>query len=405
METVCRASSSGAPVRQVDDMPRPDRMDKDAEHVWPVATRQPPASTAVAEKPIEPMALLRRLVELMGAIPWVTLGAIGTGCGLSLLYFYFRSIEFVPADIPAMLGASLFVGLLATALYLYTAGSLLAPLWAYREAGLDDQTDSNRPSSLWTLQLVGAGAFLLFIGYRLWRDCKNHPEFTLIPGVVLVVIGGLGWGWYQIRQTTHQHPWWRRQLSALNVCFFGVFPFLALFAVLYPSQGADWWHLGLFVAVWLVVVLASSLLFHRIPLWGCALLVMVVTPLFVVSLPGLQGRISYLPTVAAEMAGIRAKQINELRVPEGTCRLIQSALTSTSSARPVNCKEGADWSTVHAQVLSNLGERWLIELQLDGSQPKGRNGAVRVTIPGEGVHTVRQIPAQSSEEAAGCRAR
>ncbi len=378
-------------------------MRADTEHGEPMGVQQTRAPAATKGKPIEPMMLLKRLVAFMGAIPWVTLGAVGTGCGLALLYFYFRSIEFVPADIPAMLSASLFVGLLAAALCLYTAGSLFAPLWAYREAGLDDQTDSNRPSSLWTLQLVGVGAFLLFVGYRLWRDCKNDPEFVLVPGAVFVLIGGLGWAWYQIKQTAHQHPWWRRQLSAINVCFFGVFPFLALFSVLYPSQGADGWHVGVFVVAWLMVVLATSLLFHRMPLWGCALMLMFLMPLLMISLPGLQGRISYLPTVVAEMAGIRAKQVNELRVSKGTCHLIRSALTSASAAKPVNCSEDADWGTVHAQVLSNLGERWLIEVQLDGTQPKGRNGAVRITIPGEGVHTVRHMPALSTAQAGGCR--
>lgn len=183
-------------------------MRADTEHGEPMGVQQTRAPAATKGKPIEPMMLLKRLVAFMGALPWVTLGAVGTGCGLALLYFYFRSIEFLPADIPAMLSASLFVGLLAAALCLYTAGSLLAPLWAYREAGLDDQTDINRPSSLWTLQLVGVGAFLLFVGYRLWRDCKNDPEFVLVPGAVFVLIGGLGWAWYQIKQTAHQHPWW-----------------------------------------------------------------------------------------------------------------------------------------------------------------------------------------------------
>lgn len=361
------------------------------------------SSTGIDANPIQPTALLKRVVELMAAIPWVTLGAAGTGCGLSLLYFYFRSIDFVPADIPAMLSASLFVGLLAAALYLYTVGSLLVPLWAYREAGLDDQPNGNRPSSLWTLQVSGVGAFLLFVGFQLWRDCKPSPEYLLIPGALFILCGGLAWGRHQIKQTTHKHSFWKRQLSALGVCFFGVFPFLALFTLLFPSHGAGWWHLGVFVAVWLLVVLGTSLLFHKMPLWGCALLLMVVTPLFMVSLPGLQGRVSYLPTIVAEMAGVRAKQVSELRMPKSTCDLIRSALNASPTVKPVNCAEGAEWSTVHAMVLSNLGERWLIELQLDGPQPQGRNGVVRVTVPGDGIHTVRQIaPPPLTDRALGC---
>ncbi len=356
------------------------------------------------EKPIQPMDLLKRLLRYMGAIPWVTLGAIGTGCGVALLYFYFRSIDFVPADISAILSASLFVALLATAFYLYTVVSLLLPLWAYREAGLDDQNEVLRPSSLWALQVAGTGAFLLFVGYQMWRDCKPSAEYLVIPGTILLLVGGAGWLWYDRKRAGHQHPWWRRQLSALNVCFFGTFPFLALFSFLYPTQGADWGHLGVFVAVWLLVVLGSSTLFHKMPLWGCVLLVMVVTPLFMVSIPGVLGRASHLPAFVAEMAGIRATQVNELRVPANTCELIQGALGTAMSVTPVTCNEGGGWGTVHALVLSNLGDRWLIELPLAGSQPQGRNGAIRITIPDEGVHTVRQIAAPPAEEkAAGCR--
>lgn len=376
---------------------------KEAEQGEAIAAQAPLAQQADSES-IQPMALLKRFFEQLGAIPWVAFGAISTGLGVALLYFYFESIDFVPADIPAILSASLFVALLAAAFYLYTVGSLLLPLWAYREAGLDDQTEIRRPSSLWALQVAGTGAFLLFIGYQMWRDCKPSAEYLAIPGTVLLLVGGIGWLWYDRKRAGHQYPWWRRQLSAMNVCFFGTFPFLALFSLLYPMQGAGWEHLGVLVAVWLLVVLGSSTLFLKIPLWGCVLLVMVVTPLFMVPIPGMLGRASHLPELVAEMAGIRAKQANELRVPAKTCELIQSALGAAMSVEPVTCNEGGGWGSVHAQVLSNLGDRWLIELPLAGTQPQGRNGAIRITIPGEGVHTVRQIAVlPAAENATGCR--
>lgn len=373
----------------------------DKEQVDTAVAQMPPAK--VVSEAVQPMALLKRFFEQLTAVPWVAFGAISTGLGVALLYFYFRSIDFVPADIPAILSASLFVAMLAAAFYLYTVGLLVLPLWAYREAGLDDQTDDRRPSSLWALQMAGTGAFLLFVAYQMWRDCKLSSEQVATPGVVLLLLGVAGWLWHD-RKKQHRHPWWRRQLSALGVCFFGIFPFLALLSVLFPTQGVGWWHLGALVVVWVLVVFGTSTLFHKIPLWGCVLLVMVLTPLFMVSIPGVLGRASQLPNLVAEMAGIRAKQVNELRVPANTCELIQSALAAATSVKPVTCNSGGGWGTVHAQVLSNLGDRWLIELPTSTGSSQGRNGAVRITIPGEGAHVVRQITEPlAAEKAAGCR--
>jgi hypothetical protein len=49
-----------------------------------------------AAPPPDPLGLARLLLEQLAAIPWVGLGAIGTGFGVGLLAFYFRSIDFVP---------------------------------------------------------------------------------------------------------------------------------------------------------------------------------------------------------------------------------------------------------------------------------------------------------------------
>ncbi len=56
-------------------------MRADTEHGEPMGVQQTRAPAATKGKPIEPMMLLKRLVAFMGAIPWVTLGAVGTGCG------------------------------------------------------------------------------------------------------------------------------------------------------------------------------------------------------------------------------------------------------------------------------------------------------------------------------------
>ncbi len=80
---------------------------------------------------IDPWDVVKRLFQRIGALPWVAFGAIGTGCGVALLHFYFRSIDFIPADIPSILGASVFVAMLAFAFYMWVVLSLIAPLWGY----------------------------------------------------------------------------------------------------------------------------------------------------------------------------------------------------------------------------------------------------------------------------------
>ncbi len=120
-----------------------------------------------AAPPPDPLGLARLLLEQLAAIPWVGLGAIGAGFGVGLLAFYFRSIDFVPPDISSVLGASVFVAMLAFVLSAWVVVSLVGPLWMYREMGLPpvviaDGQEAPRAAALAlpALQLLGVGLFL-----------------------------------------------------------------------------------------------------------------------------------------------------------------------------------------------------------------------------------------------------
>ena len=351
------------------------------------------------EEEIQPMELVKRLFRCMRAIPWVTFGAISTGCGVALLYFYFRSIDFIPADIPSILSASLFVAMLAFAFYMWVVLSLIAPLWGYVATGLqgrglgDKSTGSpTTASGLWALQFIGVGGFLSFLGYQLDRDCKPGAEYFLIPGGVLALIGLVGWVIHEVKSAGERPVWWSRLHHVAWVCLLSALPFAALWLYLIPNRGTDWLHLGVFFGTWLLVVAGSSILFHRIPVWASALTVLFVAPLLAISIPVLQRSPNLLPTHVAELAGIRSKKTDELRVPKSTCDLIQNALGSAQAVSPLICGEN-EWGTVHAQVLSNLGDRWFIELSLAGPAVQGNNGVLRLSIPGDGVQKVRRIAA------------
>jgi len=288
-----------------------------------------------AAPPPDPVGLARLLLKQLADIPWVGLGAIGTGFGVALLAFYFRSIDFVPPDIPSVLGASVLVAMLAFALGAWVVVSLVGPLWMHREMGL--------------APVVMA-------------DGQGAPRAAALA------------------------------LPALQLLGVGLF-----LSLLWPGQGGEWWHLGLLAMLWLCVVVASAFL-GRFPVWACVLMATVSFPAMVMLLSVAMGKPSLFPGKVAELAGIRSSKVIELRVPTSTCLLVQSALGTARADKPLNC-DGSAWAAAHAQVLSTLGARWLIEIPLAGDQPQGRNGALQLTVPAEGLHITRQTPAAKSSAA------
>jgi hypothetical protein len=343
-----------------------------------------------------PKELARLFLQQVAALPWVGFGAIGTGIGVALLYFYFESIDFVPADIPSILSASLLVAMLAFAFYMWVVASLIAPLWSYRHSKLqfathviDKSTGLSDALALPSLQFLGVGSLLLLAGVGLWLKCSSLADVLLMVGVGLALLGALGWAWSEYMAAGWRASWLGRLPAVAWVCFSSALPVSVLLVFLVPSQGAEWWHLGVVVVLWLGVVLGSIFL-DRIPVWGAAFVVTAMSPFITFLVPALLGLPFLFPIKVAELTGIRTEHPIELRVPKSTCDLIQSALDSRPGGRSVNCV-GGDWNKVHAQVLSNLGDRWLIELQPDGASLGGGKVPLRLTIPGDGVQRVSQI--------------
>lgn len=361
-----------------------------------------------AEPPPDPVGLARLLLQQLAAIPWVGLGAIGTGVGVALLAFYFRSIDFVPPDISSVLGASVFVAMLAFAFYLWVLVSLVGPLWAYRAAKLPPQQEASEQGfclaanvGLPALQVLGVGGFLLIVlGVPAWRECRPYAGWTLAICGVLALLGGAVWAWSEWRTRGQRPAWWWRLPAVLWVCLWGVLPMGALLALLWPSQGAGWQHLWTLGGLWLGVVIAPLLL-RRIPVWGCALMITTMFPALAISLPLFLGSPSLFPTKIAELAGVRSKGALELRVPASTCLLIDSALEVDHRARYVNCNERG-WSSVHAQVLANLGPRWLIQLAPKNAGTLAGESMLRLTVPAEGVHIVQRPPVPKTTSADSC---
>lgn len=368
-----------------------------------------PSAPEGAEPPPDPVETARLLLQLLAAIPWVGLGAIGTGFGVALLAFYFWSIDYVPPDIPSILSASVFVAMLAFALCLWVVVSLVGPLWMHREMGLPPVVMADAPVAhraaafaLPALQLLGVGLFLLlWIGVPMWRECSPYAGPIMWIGAALTLLGAAGWGWSEWRIQGMRPVWWKRLHRVLWVCIWGVLPVGALLTLAWPSQGAEWWHLGVLAVLWLCVVVASAFL-DRFPVWACVLMATVSFPAVVLSLSVLMGKPSMFPAKVAELAGIRSSKVIELRMPQSTCLLVKSALGAAQAGNLLDC-ERPEWGSAHAQVLSNLGSRWLIEIPLAGEAPQGHNGALRLTVPAEGIHVTRRVSSKVSGGGSQCQ--
>ena len=166
-------------------------------------------------------------------------------------------------------------------------------------------------------------------------------------------------------------------------------------------QDVEWWHLGLLLVVWLFVVGVNALVTRELPVWTLAFVALMLMPAFLGMIPFFLGKPTLFIERVAELAGIRGKEAEVFRVPKGTCSLFQSALPHDQKIEGLDCTGDGDWGSVKAQVLSSMGERWLLEVDLDPLSGEGVREKLRLSVPAEGIQIVRRI-APKIEAAAAC---
>ncbi len=340
----------------------------------------------------------KRWFESLGEIPWVSLAAGSTVLGGAILFLYFQSIGYMPTDLSALAGlgsVTALAALAALALFLALVVGLFAPAALYRQHVADEQSElggSHRPFSaleLVFLQLGGLGLVLLLLAYRNHRDCGglNWPQLGLGAPLALLglvafssIVGAAG--------RTPQRFW--RGYTALAVALLALLPFYLVFDLkehLAWSKEAS--TLALW-ALWLVFVLGNALLATRLSGRGVIVMATFLAACFVVGFSQIADRREVFPTMVATTLGVRSDGPTTLLVTAQTCALVRDALVRTGDEALVSCREGR-WSEVEAQILSSVGERWLIELDAssaDGHVPPAR---IRMTIPGSQVQWVGPV--------------
>jgi hypothetical protein len=353
----------------------------------------------------------RRALAMVRDFPWVGLGVLSTCIGVLIMYAYFRGVGHVPADFATVLGAGVgiagatFVYMLAVMLALiapHVAFTLMESLktapWRAWPGPLKDTNNL-----LIGAQLLSVGLLHLYVAWGLWRDCVPGLAYVLIPAGILLGTGG----------ATVAHAGWRRSvwrwtttLSFLQLLLLSSLPLLVLSALLMPTGTTSVWDYLLWLAVWLGFVAALGHLPKEVPLWAVAMVVPFLLPAVLWGAPFLRGHGDLFPQRVMEMAGIRTAKAVELKVPRATCELIAATARFGPAGQTVTaCGVETPWVTVRAQVLSNLGSRWWVEVQQVGDLPVDPAEVLRMSIPAEGVQLVQRKPATVPESTSRCKAK
>ena len=337
----------------------------------------------------------RRLFESLKEIPWLSLTAVGTLLGVLILFCYFQSIDHFPSDFSALisLGAATAVG--AFGLTFLLALGLFLPAATYRNYAFDDaanNADTKRPFTeleLICLQLGGVGFTFGVIAHSQYVDCG-----AVLTGYSLMAVGSLlFWITACLRILfsggTRKQRFERLRASAgiavfsSSLCFVFI-PLLPVFA----SESLD--ATVIFATLWALAIIANASAAKNLPIPGLLLTGGLIVGLLFIATPLATESETIFPKMVANLLGVRQEQAQDLRVPEKTCRLIQSAMGASVSSADLKC-EADDWGKAKAQILSNVGGQWMIELAVASVQDPSKKSKLRLTVPGADIQVVRLI--------------
>ena len=149
-------------------------------------------------------------------------------------------------------------------------------------------------------------------------------------------------------------------------------------------------YISVFVLIGLsaLVIAINAFVAPKFGGWVAAVLAVVLSIWLLVVLPMNGANPVMFPEMIAQLLGVRDAKSQELRVPKKTCELISSALGSIRPSRGINCSAD-EWGAVNAQVLSNVGDRWVIQINTNSDVAGVKESYLRLTIPNQDVQTVK----------------
>lgn len=306
----------------------------------------------------------------------------------------------MPSDFSALFTLGITTSIVSIFLLLGFAFVLFAPTWVYQHGLSDSDPEFKRVNrtrasfDLAGLQFGAIGIFFLSIAYD-EKICNGSPTLWLAFGLVFV-----GWGICSLTRFTRIPTGYKKRMwsfvCALIIGLCGLVPIAALIPiqlVLIPDgEAAALALIGLFVFVILFNAFVAPTPSGR----TAGAFALAFTMYLLVVLPLIGSNPILFPTLVAQALGIRESAIQDLRLPKRTCQLILATIKYKSFDN-IRCQSD-EWNEVKAQVLSNVGERWVIEIRQEGEAIDGEVVKLRITIPREGVQVVREIRSPLNQE-------
>jgi hypothetical protein len=337
----------------------------------------------------------RRLFQSLNEIPWLSLTAIGSLLGVTILFWYFRSIDFFPSDFSVLIGLGVGAAASAFGVWCLLTLGLFAPAWFYRLYLVEPDERAARTKRHFTeaemvgLQLGGVGLTFGLVAYPEWRDCGTWFNFFGVLAVVMLLLWAIAFAKIVLTKGSCTA---RMEASATaagiaavsaGICLV-VLPLLQVFRSEYLHTDA------ILFCLWALAILANAGTAIRLRSLEISIVGGFVVIVFFILLPVAVNQRNLFPQMTASFLGIREDASTELRVPTKTCQLIRSALPEGVTSNDVVC--GAeDWGNVRAQILSKVGDLWLIEVAAKKASDPTTVARYRITIPRSDVQVIRAV--------------
>lgn len=337
----------------------------------------------------------RRIFLSLSEIPWLSLTALGTLLGVTILFWYFRSIDFFPSDYSALIGLG--VGAAASAfgvLCVLTIG-LFAPAAFYRAHISELKEKKAETKQHFTelemvgLQFGGVGLVFGVTAYPELRDCGIWLSFSsvLAVGMLLLWLATL----VKILFAREKLTSWRDTSStAVGIATANMFTFVILVSLL-PVFSSTYFSGGvILITLWMIAIFANASAAVRLRLLEISIAGGIVVVILFVLLPAVASSRNLFPEMTASFLGIRDDNPADMRVPTKTCQLIRSAVPDGMMSKDLRC-DADDWGKVKAQILSKVGDQWLIEFSAEKESDPAVVAKFRVTIPRSEVQVTHKI--------------
>lgn len=334
-----------------------------------------------------------RLFETLREIPWVSLTAISTLCGVLILFLYFRSIDHFPSDFSSLISLGAAAAACAIAVLVVLSVALFAPAAIYSHYAGDDSSLGHRvsfsESQLVLLQLGGIGGLFVWIAYPYYRDCDRIHNWYSGVGVVLGLLGLIALAQILIPAGSVGNRFARLR-AACFVMLFGLAPALIVIPLgeIVTSPGISFDIL--FFALWFLAILANAATSNKLPLVGVAVTAIFLVALLYIAVPLAIGHTDFFPQMVAKELGIRKETTTRIWVSRKNCELVKRSQQAQDKNNPLSCLDG-DWNELKVQVLSNVGDRWLLELEIEQGAERKASG-FRFTLPRNEFQIASRIP-------------